>query len=122
MNDLSVTQNTVMSMYSPSSPDITGSGPRSRRPTVVDSGRAADGTLSSPGSVAASRNGSSDQLRSPESIAHLRSLNLSQTASIATTDSAGSIYGEERKFKDDGSRRMRVVKEIVEYVEIIEPS
>ena len=123
MNDLSVTQQSIMSMYSPSSPDISGSGSRSRRPTVVDGSRVApDGTLSSPGSVAASRSGSSDQLRSPESISHLRSLNLSQTNSIATTDSAGSVYGEERKFKDDGSRRMRVVKEIVEYVEIIEPS
>jgi hypothetical protein len=115
MNDLSVTQHSLMSMYSPSTPDITGSGSRPRRPTVTDSGRVApDGTLSSPSSVAASRSGSSDQLRSAESIAHLRSLNLSQTASIATTDSAGSVYGEERKFKDDSSRRMRVVKEIVE--------
>ncbi|KAI0004297.1 hypothetical protein BJV74DRAFT_439824 [Russula compacta] len=115
MNDLSVTQLSLMSMYSPSSPDTTGSGPRSRRPTAADGSRvASDGTLSSPGSIAASRSGSSDQLRSPESITHLRSLNLSQTASIATTDSAGSAYGEERKFKDDGGRRMRVVKEIVE--------
>jgi hypothetical protein len=117
MNDLSVTQHAVMSMYSPSTPDITGSGPRSRRPTTTDGSRVvSDGTLSSPSSVAASRSGSSDQLRSPESIAHLRSLNSSQTTSIATTDSAGSAYGEERKFKDDSGRRMRVVKEIVEYV------
>ena len=115
MNDLSVTQHPLMSMYSPSTPDITGSGSRPRRPTVTDSGRVApDGTSSSPSSVAASRSGSSDQLRSSESITHLRSLNSSQTASIATTDSAGSVYGEERKFKDDSSRRMRVVKEIVE--------
>ncbi len=115
MNDLSVTQHSLMSMYSPSTPDITGSGSRPRRPTVVDNGRVApDGTSSSPSSVAASRSGSSDQLRSPESITHLRSLNSSQTTSIATTDSAGSVYGEERKFKDDSSRRMRVVKEIVE--------
>jgi hypothetical protein len=115
MNDLSVTQHSLMSMYSPSTPDITGSGSRSRRPTVVDNGRVApDGTSTSPSSIAASRSGSSDQLRSPESISHLRSLNLSQTASIATTDSVGSVYGEERKFKDDSSRRMRVVKEIVE--------
>jgi hypothetical protein len=115
MNDLSVTQHSLMSMYSPSTPDVTGSGSRSRRPTIVDSGRvASDGTSSSPSSVAASRSGSSDQLRSSESISHLRSLNSSQTASIATTDSVGSVYGEERKFKDDSSRRMRVVKEIVE--------
>ena len=115
MNDLSVTQNSLMSMYSPSMPDITGSGSRSRRPTIADGGRVApDGTSSSPSSVAASRSGSSDQLRSQESITHLRSLNASQTTSIATTDSAGSVYGEERKYKDDSSRRMRVVKEIVE--------
>lgn len=115
MNDLSVTQHSLMSVYSPSTPDIAGSGSRSRRPTVTDSGRvASDGTSSSPSSVAASRSGSSDQLRSSESITHLRSLNLSHTSSIATTDSAGSVYGEERKFKDDSSRRMRVVKEIVD--------
>lgn len=112
MNDLSVTQIALMSLYSPSSPDLAGSGPRSRRPTTAESGRvASDGTLSS---FAASRSGSSDQLRSPESISHLRSLNLSQTSSIATTDSGGSASGEERKFKDDGGRRMKIVKEIVE--------
>ena len=119
MNDLSVTQHALMSMYAPSSPDIAGSGLRSRRPTAADSSRVvSDGSLSSPSSVAASRSGSSDQLRSPESMTHLRSLNLSQTTSIATTESGGSTNGEERKFKDDSSRRMRVVKEIVEYVEI----
>ena len=116
MNDLSVTQLGLVSMYSPSSPDMAGSGPRSRRPTTADSGRVtSDGTLSS---FSASRSGSSDQLRSPESIAHLRSLNMSQTSSIATTDS-GSVNGEERKFKDDGGRRMKIVKEIVEYVKLI---
>ena len=123
MNDLSVTQLSLMSMYSPSTPDITGSGPRPRRSTAGDGSRVvSDGINSSPSSVAASRSGSSDQLRSPESIAHLRSLNSSQTTSIATTDSAGSTYGEERKFKDDAGRRMRVVKEIVEYVEIFDSS
>jgi hypothetical protein len=120
MNDLSVTQLSIMSMYSPSTADITGSGSRPRRPTAADGSRVvSESTHSSPGSVVASRSGSSDQLRSPESIAHLRSQNSSQTASIATTDSVGSAYGEERKYKDDGGRRMRVVKEIVEYVEII---
>jgi hypothetical protein len=34
--------------------------------------------------------------------------------------SLGPTYGEVRKFKDDGVRRMRVIKEIVEYVEIID--
>ena len=123
MNDLSVTQHSLMSVYAPSTPDITGSGPRPRRPTATDCSRVvSDGVHSSPSSAAASRSGSSDQLRSPESIAHLRSLNSSQTASIATTDSAGSTYGEERKFKDDAGRRARIVKEIVEYVEIFDSS
>jgi hypothetical protein len=123
MNDLSVTQHSLMSMYSPSTPDIMGSGPRPRRATAGDGSRVvSDGVHSSPSSVAASRSGSSDQLRSPESITHLRSLNSSQTTSIATTDSAGSTFGEERKFKDDAGRRMRVVKEIVEYVEIFDSS
>ncbi|KAI0257518.1 hypothetical protein BJV78DRAFT_1293142 [Lactifluus subvellereus] len=121
MNDLSVTQHALMSMYTPSSPDIVGSGLRSRRPTIADGSRVvSDGNLSPPSSVAASRSGSSDQLRSPESIAHLRNLNSSQTTSIVTTESGGSANGEERKFKDDSSRRMRVVKEIVELQELID--
>ena len=117
MNDLSVTQLGLMSMYSPSSPDVAGSRPLSRRPTIADNGRVtSDGTLNS---LAVSLSGSSDQLRSPESIAHLRSLNSSQTNSIATTDSGGSANGEERKFKDDGGRRIKIVKEIIEYVKPI---
>ncbi|KAH9172745.1 GrfA protein [Lactarius sanguifluus] len=111
MNDLSVTQLTPTSTYSPSSPDTEGSGPRSRRPTTADSGRVtSDGILSS---FAASRSGSSDKLRAPESIVHLDSPSLSQAGSIATTNSKGSV-NEERKFKDDGGRRMKIVKEIVE--------
>ncbi|KAH8979839.1 GrfA protein [Lactarius akahatsu] len=106
MNDLSVTQLTPTSTYSPSSsPDMEGSGPQ---PTTADGGRvASDGT---PSSFTASRGGSSDQLRTPESIVHLHS---SQAGGIATTNSKGSV-NEERKFKDDGGRRMKVVKEIVE--------
>jgi len=120
MNDLSVTQLSLMNMHTQSTPDITGSGPRPRRLTTADSGAVvSDSALSSPSSVAASRTGSSDQLRSPESIAQLRSHNGSQTTSIATSDSTGSVYGEERKFKDDSGRRMRVVKEIVEYVNLL---
>ena len=79
-----------------------------------------DGTLSSPGSVAASCSSSSDQLQSPESIMHLRSLNSSQMTSLVITDSVGSAYREEHKFKDDGGRQMHVVKKIVKYVEIID--
>jgi len=51
---------------------------------------------------------------------HLRSLNSSQMTSLVITDSVGSTYGEEHKFKDDGGRQMHVVKKIVKYVEIID--
>ena len=112
MNDLSVTQLGLMSMDSPSSPDIAGSDPRSQQPTTADSGRvASDDTL---GSFSASRSGGSEQLLSPEPTAHSSSLNMSQTTSIATTESGGLVHGKERKFKDDGGRRMKIVKEIVE--------
>ncbi|KAH9074326.1 RhoGEF domain-containing protein [Lactarius deliciosus] len=111
MNDLSATQLTPTSTYSPSSPDMEGSGPRSRQPTTADSGLVtSDGTLSS---FVASRSGSSDQSQTPESIVHLDNLSLSQAGSIASANSKGSI-NEERKFKDDGGRRMKVIKEIVE--------
>ena len=52
-------------------------------------------------------------LRSSDAILGLRSGSTTQTNSVATTDSTGS-NGEERKFKDDKSKRARVVREIVE--------
>jgi hypothetical protein len=52
------------------------------------------------------------QLRSPESMAGLRSGTSSKTLSVVTTDSNGSF--EERKFKDDKGKRAMVVREIVE--------
>ena len=74
---------------------------------MIDSARVvSDGSFTS-----GSRSNSSDQLRSMESIARLRSLSSSQTASVATTDSSGS--DEERKFKDDRSKRANLVREIV---------
>ncbi|KAI6133216.1 hypothetical protein EDD16DRAFT_11590 [Pisolithus croceorrhizus] len=105
MNDLSLSQSNPLSVYGQ-----VGDEPlpviRSRRPTVIDRSQ-------SEPSPAISRAASiSDQLRSPESIAGLRSGTASQTASVATTDSSGSF--EERKYKDDKSKRARIIREIVE--------
>ena len=111
MNDLSLPQTNTSSIYGGSTPpsDGVGSGARSRRPTMIDSARVvSDGSFTS-----GSRSNSSDQLRSMESIARLRSLSSSQTASVATTDSSGSNGGEERKFKDDSGKRAMIVREIV---------
>jgi len=94
-------------MYGSSSDEGGGGASRSRRPTIVDRG-VSDGSIS--------RSGSSGQLRSMESMAGLRDGNAAQTMSVATTDSSGSGSGEERKFKDDKSKRAMVVREIVEYV------
>jgi len=104
MNDLNQTQTTSLSSYG-SSDENGGGASRSRRPTIVDRG-VSDGSIS--------RSGSSGQLRSMEAMAGLRDGNPTQTMSVATTDSSGS--GEERKFKDDKSKRAMVVREIVEYV------
>lgn len=105
MNDLCLSQANPLSVYG-----HVGDEPppviRSRRPTVIDR------TQSEP-SPAISRAASiSGQLRSPESIAGLRSGTASQTVSIATTDSSGSC--EERKYKDDKGKRALIVREIVE--------
>jgi hypothetical protein len=107
MNDLNQSQTNPLSMYGSSSDEVAGGAPRSRRPTIVDRG-VSDGSISRPGS--------SGQLRSMDSIAGLRDRNKAQTMSVATTDSNGSGSGEERKFKDDKSKRAMVVREIVEYV------
>ncbi|TFY62406.1 hypothetical protein EVG20_g6717 [Dentipellis fragilis] len=111
VNDLSLSQNNTLSIYSQASIDSGGSGTRSRRPTIVEGNRVvSDGSMNSPPSFS----GSTDQLRSMESIARLRSLSSSQTASVVTTDSTGSSGGEERKFKDDSGKRAMIVREIVE--------
>jgi hypothetical protein len=52
----------------------------------------------------------SGQLRPSESIAGLRSGSSSQTLSVVTTDSCSS---EERKFKDDKGKRVKVIQEIL---------
>ncbi|KAF9243943.1 hypothetical protein BU15DRAFT_72053 [Melanogaster broomeanus] len=95
MNDLSLSQSASLSMYG-GSPEESPSIARSRRPTVVEN--RAENTISRAASI-------SGQLRSPESMAGLRSGTTSRTISVATTDSNGS--SEERKYKDDkGSGRL----------------
>lgn len=106
MNDLNQTQTNSPSTYGSSDENASGTS-RSRRPTIVDRG-VSDGSIS--------RSGSSGHLRSIEAMSGLRDGNTTQTMSVATTDSSGSGSGEERKFKDDKSKRAMVVREIVEYV------
>lgn len=111
MNDLNQTQTNVLSIYGSTAEEAVGAV-RSRRPTIVDGGRGVlENTI---GSV--SRSGSSGQLRSMESMAKLRNGGTAKTMSVATTDSSGSGSSEERKYKDDKSKRSMVVREIVEYV------
>ncbi|TFK76916.1 hypothetical protein BDN72DRAFT_783503 [Pluteus cervinus] len=100
MNDLNLPQSNTLSIYAQDEPIP----PRSRRPTGVDGTREM--------SMVSTGTGSSDtpaHLRSPDSMG--RSGGPSQTLSVATTDSSGS--SEERKYKDDKSKRAMVVKEIV---------
>ncbi|KIJ68241.1 hypothetical protein HYDPIDRAFT_24539 [Hydnomerulius pinastri MD-312] len=105
MNDLSLSQGTTLSMYG-GMPEESPSIARSRRPTIVErSSENSVGSISRAASI-------SGQLRSPESMAGLRSGTTSQTISVATTDSSGS--NEERKYKDDKGKRALIVREIVE--------
>lgn len=119
MNDLGLTQisNTnTMSMYG-GSLEAPGVGTRSRRPTFVDNNRLnSDNSVQSVTSLSSV---GSSQLRSAESRSALRSGTTTQTNSVATTDSSGSGSAEERKYKDDPSKRARITKEIVEYVFLI---
>lgn len=111
MNDLSLSQQQMhpLSMYGQAPEEAVG---RARRPTttVADSLREVSMALSGTTIAPSSADGSS-QLRPVETIAGLRSGTSSQTMSVATTDSNGS--SEERKYKDDKSKRAMVIKEIV---------
>ncbi|KAI0321689.1 hypothetical protein OF83DRAFT_1168216 [Amylostereum chailletii] len=114
MNDLSLSQINTTSIMTPASPE---SGTRSRRPTVSENGRTTSENsvaMSSSSASIGSPGSGQNQLRSSESIARLRSVSTSKTASIVTTDSGGSNGGETRKFKDDGAKRALIVREIVE--------
>lgn len=116
MHDLGLTQTTTLSVYGGGleAPGVV----RSRRPTVVEMGRIpSEGSTLSIISTAASSRTDISQLRSIESRMGMRSGTTTQTnsvATIATTDSGGSGGGEERKYKDDKGKRVRVVREIVE--------
>ncbi|KAI0374231.1 hypothetical protein BV20DRAFT_1033100 [Pilatotrama ljubarskyi] len=118
MHDLgrSQTQSQTISMYGLASPDSQFSGTRSRRPTMVDNGR-----LPSESSVASIASGGSPSsrpdsvnLRSTEGRVGIRTGSMTQTNSVATTDSTGSAGADERKYKDDKAKRARVIREIVE--------
>ena len=113
MHDLSLSHTAAAGLELPS-------GPRSRRPTMVDGGRLpSDSSLSSVSSIppVPSRPESTAQLRSPELRIGSRSGSTTQTNSVATTDSSGSGSGEERKYKNDRAKRARIIREIVEYVQ-----
>ncbi|KAI0067701.1 hypothetical protein BV25DRAFT_1867513 [Artomyces pyxidatus] len=117
MNDLSLSQQmSTTSVYGSSNGDLSAGAMRTRRPTIVENGRVVSDAsqASSPASIATSRSGASDQLRSMESIVRLRSLSSTNSVSIATTDSGGSGSGEERKYKDDSAKRAMIMREIVE--------
>ncbi|KAI0704872.1 hypothetical protein BC835DRAFT_1315493 [Cytidiella melzeri] len=113
MHDLGLTQTNPMSMYGGLADSPQGT--RSRRPTVVETGRIP--SESSLSSLSTSSVSDLSQLRSIDSRLGLRSGATTQTnsvATVATTDSNGSGGGEERHWKDDKRKRQRVVREIVE--------
>ncbi|GBE78268.1 hypothetical protein SCP_0111510 [Sparassis crispa] len=113
MHDLGLSQTNTMSVYG-SAVEIAPSGLRSRRPTVVDNGRLPSEISVSSIASGSSRPESSVQLRSTESRIGLRGGSATQTNSVATTDSAGSAGGEERKYKDDKGKRAMIIREIIE--------
>ncbi|KAI0824224.1 hypothetical protein BC628DRAFT_1411147 [Trametes gibbosa] len=115
MHDLTRSQPQTLSIYGVASPDSLSSGPRSRRPTMVDNGRlTSESSIGSIGSGGSSSRPDSVNLRSTEGRIGMRAGSTTQTNSVATTDSTGSGGGEERKYKDDKSKRSRIIREIVE--------
>ncbi|RPD63002.1 hypothetical protein L226DRAFT_450595 [Lentinus tigrinus ALCF2SS1-7] len=115
MHDLSQSQAQTMSLYGGPPPEIPPV--RSRRPTLVDNGRLpSEVSVSSVGSGgSSSTRPDSVNLRSTEGRINItRNGSMTQTNSVATTDSTGSGSGEERKYKDDKAKRARVIREIVE--------
>jgi hypothetical protein len=109
MNDLGSSPTNCPSMYG--APVHEQGSTRSRRPTLGEGGRSvSDVSVTLSGTTAVSSPG---HLRTVDSAVGLRNSNTTQTLSVATTDSNGS---EERKFKDDKSKRAMVIREIVEYV------
>ncbi|KAF8807582.1 hypothetical protein BYT27DRAFT_7256162 [Phlegmacium glaucopus] len=110
MNDLgTVQQGNPLSVYGSSTTPDDHLTLRSRRPTVVEASR--EVSMTSSASTVVSLSEMSAQLRSSDSITGLRSGASSQTLSVATTDSNGS--SDERKFKDDKGKRVKVIQEIL---------
>lgn len=120
MNDLeTVQQGNPLSMYGSSTAPDDYPTLRSRRPTIVENSRELPMT-SSGSATMVSFSDVSGQLRSSESITGLRSGTLSQTLSVVTTDSSCSL--DERKFKDDKGKRVKVIQEILKWVSAFLPS
>ncbi len=110
MHDLNQSMTQTMSVYGGPPPDIPQT--RSRRPTMVDGGHMpSDMSVSSMSSGSPSSRPESINLRSTEGRSRG---NATQTNSVATTDSGGSAGGDERKYKDNKARRVRIIREIVE--------
>ena len=102
MYDLGLSQSNTLSMYGGLTVD--SSGLRSRRPTIIEGTAGSRLTTSDGASVLSGLSRPDSHLRSSDAILGLRSGSTTQTNSVATTDSTGS-NGEERKFKDDKSKR-----------------
>jgi len=112
MHDLSQSQLNVLSVYGSSTPDLNSS--RSRRPTIVESNR---GT-SEPSILSME---SDSQLRSADSRGSLRNGADQATNSVITVDSTGSVEEKEKQAKADRGKRLRIVREIVEYAPSFSP-
>ena len=109
MNDLeTVQQANPLSMYG--SPPDEYQPLRSRRPTTADTTR--ELSMTSSGSMTMVSSDMSGPLRSSESITS-RSGSSSLTLSVVTTDSG---FSDERKFKDDKGKRVKVIQEILKWV------
>ena len=113
MNDLgTVQQANPLSIYGSSTAPDDYPTLRSRRPTIVENSR--ESSMTSGGSTTMVSSDMSGQLRSSESITGLRSGSSSQTLSVVTSDSSGS--SDERKFKDDKGKRVKIIQEILKWV------
>lgn len=111
MNDLTVGQTGVTGVYSSPSSQME----RHRRPTIGESNRLnSEASMDSIDSSSSAPTTASSHLRSLDSLSGKRG-SSNATMSVATSDSGGS-NNEERKQKDDRSKRANVVREIVECV------
>lgn len=110
MNDLTLlSQGNTMSVYGGTPPMD-----RVRRPTMGEGTRMqSEASFDTVDTLSSAPTSGSSQMRSIDSMAPSRSGSSGATMSIVTTDSGGS-NGEERKSKDDRSKRVMVVREIVE--------